>query len=56
LRVALIRVLIYTALAFVPVKMPITETLPEPPYAVVFPSDGPSSDLDELLAALGLRA
>jgi hypothetical protein len=43
-------------LAFVPVKMPITEALPEPPYAVVLPNDGPSPDLDELLAALGLRA
>jgi len=55
LRVALIRVVIFTALAFVPVKMPIAETLPEPPHAIVQPIDGPDPDLDELLAALGLR-
>jgi len=54
-RVALIRVLIFTALALVPVKMAIPETLPEPPYAIVQPTDGLESDLDELVAALGMR-
>ena len=54
-RVALIRVLIYAALAFVPVKMAIPEMLPEPAYAIVQPTDGSDSDLDELVAALGLR-
>ena len=55
LRVALIRVLIYAALAFVPVKMVIPEMLPELPPAIVQPTDGAESDLDELVAALGLR-
>ncbi len=55
LRVALIRVLIYAALAFVPVKMVIPEMLPEPPPAIVQPTDGAESDLDELVAALGVR-
>lgn len=53
-RVALLGVLVYTALAFVPVKMPIPEMLPEPPYVIVQPVDGPDPDLDELVAALGL--
>lgn len=51
-RMVLIRVLIYTALAFVPVKMSIPEMLPEPPHAIVQPTDGPEPDLDELVAAL----
>ena len=54
-RVAVIRVLIYAALAFVPVKMAIPEMLPEPPHAIVQPTDGAESDLDELVAALGVR-
>lgn len=56
MRVALIRVVIFTALAFVPVKIPIPEMLPDPPYAIVQPIDGSDPDIDELLAALGLRA
>ena len=48
----MIRVLIYTALALVPVNMPVPELLPDPPHAIVQPTDGPDPDLDYLVALL----
>ena len=54
LRVVLIRVLFYTALALVPAKMPIPEILPEQPQAIVQPTDGPDFDLDGLVVSLGV--
>jgi len=52
LRLVLVRLLIYAALALVPAKMAIPETLPEQPHAIVQPTNGPNPDLDELVAAL----
>ena len=52
LRLLLIRVLIYSALALVPANMPVPEFLPDPPHAIVQPSDGPDPDLDALVASL----
>lgn len=54
-RTVLIQVLIYTALALVPAKMPIPEILPEPPHAIVQPIEGPDPDLDDLVASLSGR-
>jgi hypothetical protein len=51
-RLLLIRVLIYSALALVPVNMPMPESLPDPPHAIVQPTDGPDPDLDSLVASL----
>jgi hypothetical protein len=48
-------VLIYTALALVPVNMPVPEFLPDPPHAIVQPTDGPDPDLDALVASLASR-
>jgi len=47
--------LIYTALALVPVNMPVPEFLPDPPHAIVQPTDGPEPDLDALVASLASR-
>ena len=54
-RAVFVQVLIYTALALVPVKMPILEIVPEPPHAIVQPMDGLDPDLDELVARLGVE-
>ncbi len=51
-RVALIQVLIYTSLTLMPAKMPVAEILPASPHAIVQPTTGPDSDLDELIASL----
>ncbi len=55
-RAQLIGVLIYLALTIVPVKLPISEMLLEPPHAIVQPSGDPPRDLDELVASLASTA
>jgi len=52
LRTVLIQVVIYTALALVPVKMPVIEILSDPPHAIVQPTGGDDPELDELVASL----
>ncbi len=56
LRIALIRVLIYAALALMPANLPIPEALSKPPHAIVQPTDGPEPALDDLVALLGVVA
>ncbi len=52
MRAFVIHVLIYTTLALVPAKMPLSEILPELPHAIVQPVDGNGPDLGERVAAL----
>lgn len=55
LRGLLVSVMIYSALAIMPVNMPVRDIL-EPGYPIVQPTDGPVPDLDELVAALASPA